>query len=727
MMAAAIAAGCSRRQRAVDRRGGSGGGAAGTTGSGGGCVATGGAPAQAATGGSAYTRVAVCGQRGPATATATTYSGWEEFFMTGDEGLGDDVCVVRFDVKRSGAAPGGCTECSWTQTVEYSNPTIVKDVSGACANSDLGLTAAKIASVTGTQMSIGFVREWQGRARQRPLPLLREPLRVGRLRHCDLGRPGHPGVHLRPSRRLLQLLAVMRRLSFASALSLCVACAPGGGDGGGAGAGGGAAGAGSGAAGTTGAAGSAAGAAGNASGAAGSGIAGNGGATTGTAGAGAGDSFVTGVTVTVHAQTTTILVVTWTQAMAADTTWLEFSFAGSSLMTSRAQPGATGAHRDVVLGVPASTAVTVRIVSRQGGVDYKTRDYMGTTGALPTGMPLPTLLSYNAALASPDRYMFGSVEDSTGGCTDGNCYYDGRSGSTSWTARRASSGTTPTPPATPRPSFQRIARDGEYIWIEKSRTRHARGPEDDAGSPVHRRRSPSPGWPTPSTSPTTAACSTTRTTSCASMNKRGTAAGGRSGAAGPRSAPRFNCYSNTVNWNAADDTVLMSFPEPNTVAQINRQTGALVATYGDRAGSYTFSPTTWSFEFQHFPNITAGGDADRVVAPADVPAQTARPGRCITRSSSSTSTARTSGWSRSGATRRARSGPGRRGWRSACPTATRWRNYGTGGAIREITPDKQTAFHVKFDVPTGDDYFNKMVGHNVLINDLYALNGGGPR
>ena len=50
----------------------------------------------------------------------------------------------------------------------------------------------------------------------------------------------------------------------------------------------------------------------------------------------------------------------------------------------------------------------------------------------------------------------------------------------------------------------------------------------------------------------------------------------------------YNCYSNTVNWNPADDTVLMSFPEPNTVAQINRATGALVATYGDRSGSYTF-------------------------------------------------------------------------------------------------------------------------------------------
>ena len=170
------------------------------------------------------------------------------------------------------------------------------------------------------------------------------------------------------------------------------------------------------AAGTGGAAGRGGGGGGGATGAAG---------TSGAAGAGAGDAYVSGVTVTVHAQTRTILVVTWTQAISAEQTFLEFSFAGSGLMTSRAQAGATGAHRDVVLGVPASTAVTVRIVSRQGGVDYKTRDYMGTTGALPTGIPLPTLLSYNAALASSDRYMFGSVEDSTGGCTDGNCYYDG--------------------------------------------------------------------------------------------------------------------------------------------------------------------------------------------------------------------------------------------------------------------------------------------------------------
>jgi hypothetical protein len=54
-------------------------------------------------------------------------------------------------------------------------------------------------------------------------------------------------------------------------------------------------------------------------------------------------------------------------------------------------------------------------------------------------------------------------------------------------------------------------------------------------------------------------------------------------------------------------------------------------------------------------------------------------------------------------------------------------NYGSGGVIREITPAGRTAFEIKFDAPTGDDFYNKMVGHNELIDDLYAINGGGPR
>ena len=54
-------------------------------------------------------------------------------------------------------------------------------------------------------------------------------------------------------------------------------------------------------------------------------------------------------------------------------------------------------------------------------------------------------------------------------------------------------------------------------------------------------------------------------------------------------------------------------------------------------------------------------------------------------------------------------------------------DYGEGGGIREPTPDMTTVFHVNFDVATGSYVFNKMVCNNVFVDDLYALNGGGPK
>ncbi len=442
----------------------------------------------------------------------------------------------------------------------------------------------------------------------------------------------------------------------------------------------------------------------------------------GSAGAGAGDAYVSGVTVTVHPQTATILNVNWTQAMAAEQTWLEFSFTGSTVMKSRAKAGATGAHRDVVLGVPSATAVTVRIVSRQGGVEYKTHDYMGTTGALPTGMPRPTLLAYNAALASPDRYMFGSVEDSSGGCTTRNCYFDGqfwvyimdRQARIVWYYADASSNA-----AT---GFQRIARDGEYIWIDKTRM----GTRGVVKMTLDRQYMQTIALPIGDAIDVTTdgALLYDSSNELREMNKAGTSR--TIWSCRTAFGASFNCYTNTVNWNPADDTVLMSFPEPNTVVQINRQTGAIVATYGDRAGSYAFSPSTWSLEWQHFPNISATGT---LMVSSHLPmfpeGSSAGPMQhaFIEFDIDRTGMRLVERWSYSAGTE----WPLSRGMVIKLPNGNYLGNYGTGGAIREITPDKQTVFHVKFDVATGSDYANKMVGHNVLVDDLYALNGGGPQ
>jgi hypothetical protein len=137
-------------------QGGSAGAKAGRGGSGGGG------------GGSAFTEVGVCGQRGMGTVDTDSFSGFEEFYIIDDEGFGEDICVVRFDVEKVGDGPDGCddptadVDCLWVHEVEYSNPSVVLDMNGVCAKSDLGFGAAKIAEIDGSRAAYGFVSEYVG-------------------------------------------------------------------------------------------------------------------------------------------------------------------------------------------------------------------------------------------------------------------------------------------------------------------------------------------------------------------------------------------------------------------------------------------------------------------------------------------------------------------------------------------------------------------------------------
>jgi hypothetical protein len=137
-----------------------------STGSGGSASSTGGSTSMGggSTGGNGtvYTESGVCGERGQGTATATTFEGFEEFYLIGEKGFGSDICVVRFDVKRVGAAPDGCTDCKWSHQVEFSNPTVVTDVDGVCGKSELGFDAAKISATQGSKAAYGYVSQFVG-------------------------------------------------------------------------------------------------------------------------------------------------------------------------------------------------------------------------------------------------------------------------------------------------------------------------------------------------------------------------------------------------------------------------------------------------------------------------------------------------------------------------------------------------------------------------------------
>jgi hypothetical protein len=455
-----------------------------------------------------------------------------------------------------------------------------------------------------------------------------------------------------------------------------------------------------------------------------------------------GDMYATNVMITVHSEIRTMLDVTWTQAMAADEVFLEFTFEDDNVMTSRPKPGTTGMKSDVVIGVPASTPVTVRVVSKAAGVDYKTRDYMGTTGALPSGLPVGQVLMYDASIASPDRFLFGAVENSTGGCSNSRCFYH----TTFWLYIMDRKGrmvwyySDPTSDATS--SFQRIARDGEYIWIEKrpfsssggdrsvlKRTLDGTYSEEipisgladcidvtDDGSLLYDAQN--------ELRERTRSGQTRTIWSCREQYGSGA-----------------SCYTNTINWNSIDNTVLMSYPERNTVVEIDRETGEQIGHYGQGSGgpmnaTYTFAATpappppetTWQFGYQHFANISKDGTL-MVSTHLDGSQETNQPvaGQHAFEEFTIDRTNRilTNRWVYNEGEEWAMY----KGMVIKLPNDNYLANYGTGGVIREITPDKQTAFLVKFDAPpgsSGNDFFNKMVGHNELVDDLYALNGGGP-
>lgn len=443
---------------------------------------------------------------------------------------------------------------------------------------------------------------------------------------------------------------------------------------------------------------------------------------------GDGDEYVSGVSVSEHPEVSTVLVVEWEQLVAAESVWLEFDFDGESPMRSRGGPGAAGAHRDVVLGVPADTEVNVRIVSEAEGAAHASSAHLRSTGALPSGLPVPEVIAHDAALSSPEPWMVGSVENSSGNLPADYLFETfwvfvmDRQGRIVWYYADPASNATS--------SFQRMARDGEYLWIEKRpfgfggyrgvlkmtldweyfEEIEVEGLADcidvtpdgsllyDANDELHERSSSGEDrviWSCPD-----------------------------------HFGGSFNCYTNTINYDPDSDSILLSFPEPNTVVHLDRASGDVLGQYGAASGSWAFAPPLetppdgWGFGFQHFPNITSEGT---LVVSTHMPGyedfeQTPTPNQhaFVEFEIDAATEQLVEVWRYTEAPEWARS----RGMVIKLDNGNYLANYGTGGVIREITPDKETVFHVKFDIPEGDDAFNKLVGNTFYIDDIYRLNGG---
>ncbi len=436
----------------------------------------------------------------------------------------------------------------------------------------------------------------------------------------------------------------------------------------------------------------------------------------------ASEPYATDVTVEAHPKISTVLVVRWTQATAAEDSWLEFTFENDEVLASPPKPGSLGAHAEVVLGVPAEVDVNIRVVSRDGGVEHATRDYTARTGALPARLPRADVTLYDRALASPERYVLGSVEDSVGGC-GASCYELGtdwlyvmdRQGRIVWyyadVASNASS------------AYQRRARDGGYLVVDERPTNGVLG-RGVIQMTLDGSYFEKIALPISECIDVTEDGSILFDTTAGVLSERDLEGSVRAIWSCPDEfGPSFYCFSNTVNYSPATGTIFMAFPEENTLVEIERESGALVASYGDAPGSYAFSPPSLRLEYPHFPNLTPDGtllvsshlpghtDTYQPVAGghAFMEFELDRDGERLVEK-----------WVYDAG----QEWPMHKGMAVRLENGNTLVNYGTGGVIRELTRDQETVFEAKFDVPAGDDFYNKMVGNTELVDDLYSLNEG---
>jgi hypothetical protein len=401
-------------------------------------------------------------------------------------------------------------------------------------------------------------------------------------------------------------------------------------------------------------------------------------------------------------------------------------------MTSRPGTGEAGEHRDVVLGVPGETDVNISVVSRVGTANYASSPVVGTTDALPTSMPTPTVMDYDPARASPERWMLGAVEDS-GDNVGSNLnsylsyqawlYVMDRQGRIVWYYND--------PSRTSPMGFPRVARDGEYLVAEESRVGNDGRVIKMTLDREYFDVVDIPGL----------ADAIDVTDSGSLLYDKGNSRGDLYEMT-PDGSERLiwscidelalvpNCYSNTINYNPLEDSVLMSFPEPGAVVEIDRESGEMIGYYGTQQGSWDFAPPlssppdSWNFGFQHFPNVSAAGT---LMVSSHMPGYegfnqtpTANQHAFLEFEIDREQRILTEVWRYTDGPEWPRS----RGMAIRLENGNTLANYGTAGVIREITPDKATVFYVKFDIDGGDDNYNKLVGNNFFLDDLYALNGG---
>lgn len=421
---------------------------------------------------------------------------------------------------------------------------------------------------------------------------------------------------------------------------------------------------------------------------------------------------VSELSVAVNSEVVTILELSWTQDQPADSAWVAYRFEGEDWFNTPAVALEVGEHNQALLGIPAEVEVELRVVNQGDELSYGPLT-TATTGALPGPLTLPVLISYDPTLTSDHPWVLGSVDV-------GNSWYRGpcysfildRQGRVVWyhlvTDSRLNLFTQVSADGTHLlvdgsthyvwdedviPSVDRMTLDKRWVEVIELEDMGFSFDEIDGGSILYN-----------------------ADREHALLVERYADGSERevfdcTAYALEDGFEQGSCAINSVVHNPDQGTVFWSMYLLDTVIEVDYASGEVVRRFGQVPGGWAFDPAWTEVDYQHYPNYSPDGT---VMASTHSRLQ---PGvqyahEYVVDTDSETMVAT---WSYGDEVLRYASYGGEA---LRLDNGNTFITYGTDGAIREVTQDKQTAWELEWPA----DPNTHLVGHFSFIHDLYALN-----
>ena len=422
---------------------------------------------------------------------------------------------------------------------------------------------------------------------------------------------------------------------------------------------------------------------------------------------------VSGVSASIDDAVATILRVRWTQDLDADA-WLEFEPGDGRWRASPAVALAAGENEALILGAPPETEVLFRVVTDNRGAGSASDDHAATTGALPEDLPPPTPGVWDEGAASPEGYILGSVD------ADGGSSYSGpfwlfiadRAGRVVWYHEVG-------PYVT---MFPRVAKTGDHIIydihsvIDPTGTLSRLWRMTLDGAYTEEIEALGLGWTWDETDDGALLFDRIHGVEHATIEE--IAPDGSQRTVWdctvwqlPLDDDPEHCYTNTVNWVAATDSILWSTYWGDYVVEVSRATGEVIWYAGSLPGGFSIDPESSGFDLQHYPNYTPDGT---LLVSTHVPgADGEQRAREFEVDHAAQTLREIWSWGEGVDDYWAQYS----GEAARLPGGNTLINEGTGGGILEVDPEGRVVWSLDW----GE---GSTLGHSQLIEDLYALNRG---